>query len=95
MTLSSSMLLAGPRGRRLLLEYALESERIAGLDGRDGSLAELEFLPPTASTQTTEQAHSASSAPEIPYRKSPPSPQRKSPSGSKPCSSPTSPRGFY
>ena len=37
-------LLAGPRGRRLLLEYALESERVAGLDERDGSLAELEFF---------------------------------------------------
>ncbi len=36
MTLSSSMLLAGPRGRRLLLEYALESERIAGLGELDG-----------------------------------------------------------
>lgn len=44
MTLSSSMLLAGPRGRRLLLEYALESERIAGQDERDGSLAELDFF---------------------------------------------------
>ena len=37
-------LLAGPRGRRLLLEYALESERIAGLEEVGGSLAELEFF---------------------------------------------------
>ena len=34
----------GPRGRRLLLEYALASERLAGRDGRDDSLSSAVFL---------------------------------------------------
>lgn len=71
MTLSSSMLLAGPRGRRLLLEYALESERIAGLDERDGSLAELEFfasyrLDPRKGTGALRVVGPGDSTPKIP-----------------------------
>ena len=64
-------LLAGPRGRRLLLEYALESERIAGLDEVDGSLAELEFfasyrLEPRNGTGALHVVGPGDSTPKIP-----------------------------